>query len=90
MLFTPLDLVLPPKTFDCQPSYRRFINSTVINSTFGNETGIQVRGASLLTSKDLRVRLNNGTMLRVAPSYNYSKEYGRSVFTDVSQLHRLG
>ena len=83
----PIDLVLPPKYVECQPYYPSIANSTVVNSTAGNETGILRKGTSMLTNKNQYVSLENGTRLIIKPIYNYSREYGRSVFTDVSEHH---
>ena len=76
--------VLPPKDIDCSTSYYPNKSSlTNQSSTKFNQT---------------RLRLSNVNLVRIAfggqlendePMYNYSKEYGRSVLTDVRILFSI-
>jgi hypothetical protein len=65
-------LVLPPKSIDCTPYYPNLTNQTLIEP---NET-----------DPNLQRVLINGQIRKIEPMYNYSREYGRSVLTDVRIL----
>jgi len=72
-------LVLSPKYLNCTPIYQNLSNATLFEITTQNSTKSI---SNILSGNALRVVVN-GQVRKIEPTYNYSREYGRSVLTDV-------
>ena len=69
-------LVLLPKYVDCTPYYPE----PNLTNQSSMESNITTRN---LLDGTLRRIIINGEIRKIEPVYNYSREYGRSVITDV-------
>lgn len=75
--------VLPPKFIDCTQHYTNVTNVTNITNITGVTTSSPLNRTLVVLDKNLRRIIIDGQTRKLEPAYNYSKEYGRSVLTDV-------
>ena len=79
--------MLPPKQVDCPIINPNVTNATVAKTTLKPLTTVRTQPGNLPTTT---VEILNGNASSdnrtkpVKPKYNYSREYGRTVLTDVN------
>jgi uncharacterized membrane protein len=81
-------LVLPPKYLDCPKIDPNVTNTTVATTVSQKSTTVRtviesLRNTSSKNSSGNVQKVVDSRIKKIEPEYNYSREYGRSVLTDV-------
>jgi hypothetical protein len=70
---------LSPSYIDCTPTYPNATNTTVLERVLLTSTKIPLN----ISSGGVKKVVVDGPVHKIQPQYNYSREYGRSILTDV-------